>query len=607
MASNMEREQFDREAGGLWAMPLRLARLLLPSRSRAAAWTLGVASVVEDLRHMNRLTEGDFLAVGESLMTLLSAASQIRTDISQFTEYISGEAGERACQALAGVLTLSTETQKRVVETNRALATVRNGANHIQRAFAGFNDVVLSFHIVATLGRIETARLGNSQADLTHLADEARSCAEEVQTRVEHALQVAAGLEQCLDLTLQHVSELDIQQLATLPSVVGEVERSLQAFRFRQQQAAMTSVSLAHELESYSEAISRLVTAIQFHDITRQRIEHVIESLAHLLGGADPPARRSGPSLEEIAMIELQNRQLVGASQAFSASVQEVKLELQQVATQVRHMDGEAKALLGLAAEDQQESFFSRMERGFAGVLTAVSNSTDLSTQTTTASIELQRIGADLRACIHDIRATWLEINRLAINSVIRAVHLGAAGEAMSVVAGAMQCVYGDAEQRSDKTEESLASLMKAVFSMAPPRNEDSAPVVDELQNRIVDLHESSERSLACGEQISAAAAKLCEGVEATLDGFTVGSLFKETVDRCCGILQKITAESNVRAVHKKDGFQHLAERYTMREERETHEMAMAGNTPEHSPAERHGLAAPVPQAGDIGENVELF
>lgn len=609
MSSNTEQE-FERWTGGVSAITHQMAGLVLQSRPGIAGWTREVAVVVADLRDMNRRTEGDFLAVGENLMTFLSAAREIRAVIGHFTDHISGESGERACQALDAVLALSSETQHSVLETNRALAGLRHSAARIQKGFARFDDVVLSFQVVATLGRIETARLGNLESDLPQLADQVRSCNEKVHTRVEHALHVAGGLERCLDQTLQRVSKLDFQQLETLPAIVGEVEQSLQAFRLRQQQAATTSRGLAEEFESFCKAIGNLVIAVQSHDITRQRVEHVIESLEHVL---DESARTPGPSPKEIAVIDLQCRQLVGASQAFAGSVETIKQELQKIATQGRRMDGEAKALLGFAAEAGQDSFFGQMERAFAGVLTAVSNSADLCTRTTTAAVELQQIGDSLQSCLQEIRAICLEINYLAINSMVRAVHLGTAGEVIGVLAGAIRSVYKDAEERSEKTEEPLASLMEAIFAMArsaPPvmtGNKGNAPVVQDLQNTIVDLHDSSERSLACGKQISAAAANLCERVQTALNGFTVGELFGERIGHCCAILQKITGEPNLGPARPIGGLQHLAERYTMREERETHELAIAANAPYESPSERYRPAAPVPQTADLGENVELF
>ena len=606
MARERNSGQPGERAGGLWYRA-RLTLGLAAPRPGTGGWRQDVACAAGDLRDMNRRTEGDFLAVGESLTGFLLAARQIRGDIAEFTNDLSGASGERACQTLSTVLVLARTMQHRVADATRSLAMLRQAARQIQRGFAGFDGVVLSFHLAATLGRIETARLGNLQADLQHLSDEVKSCTEKVRTRVEHAVEVAGGFERCLDTTIQCIAELDLRQLGTLPVLIERVEQSLDAFRREQQQAAARSEGLAREFDSFSAALSNLVTAAQAHDITRQRVEHVIESLEHVSAAPGTAGKHSTQTPEETALIKLQCSQLDGAADAFHASVETIRQELQRIATQGERMAGEAKVLLDLAAESKQESFFVQMEKAFGVVMTAVSSGVDLGMQTSQAAGELKLLGSELRGCIGEIRGTWHELKLLAINSVIRAIHLGESGEAMSVVAGAMQRVYEDAEGYSNSTEESLNRLMEVVLSMAPPGTEDGASMVAELKHRIEDLHGASERGMTCGTRISKAAAELSGGVQTALNGFQAGALFAATGDRCRGMLRRIAAAADARPATPPDGLRHLEHRYTMREERRVHEEALGAGVAESVVAEPPAPATAVPGAGDLGENVELF
>ena len=92
--------------------------------------------------------------------------------------------------------------------------------------------------------------------------------------------------------------------------------------------------------------------------------------------------------------------------------------------------------------------------------------------------------------------------------------------------------------------------------------------MIDELQTRIDELHASSERSLTCSKQISAVAATLCAEVRSASDSFTVGNLVDETLDRSCGMLQRITAESDIDPARAARGLEHLTAQYTMLAER---------------------------------------
>lgn len=403
------------------------------------------------------------------------------------------------------------------------------------------------------------------------------------------------------------------RQLKELPSLVGAVGESLEAFRLRQQQANATSARLANEFNSFSEALNGVVTALQFHDITRQQIEHVVEALVHLAGDGDSGSRTRRLSADEVAVMEVQRRQLVGAAEAFAASVERVKRELGQIASRGREMAGEANTLLGLAG-GQQSSFFDQMERCFAGVLAAVAGCTALNDETANAMGELQRTVAGLQDCIADIRTIALGINRLALNSAIEAVRLGAAGEPLGVVAGAMQTLRADVEMRSDDTENLLAALSGAVLSMIQPAAQTPesdqgyghASVTDELRTRIDELHGSSEHSLTRSQQISAAAATLCAEVQLASESFTVGAQGHKILDRCCGVLQRIVVESGVQTTGATSGMKHLAARYTMQSERDVHQMATGQVNLATSPEEESRVTVPVP-TGDFGDNVELF
>lgn len=598
-------------ASGWLSRVFRRARAVTRARHAAPAWAVDIARVIQSLRETNAVTEADFLAVGEKLIGFLASARQLRTGIGLLADDISGGAGERACAALATVLVRSSAMKSRAEETSQGLNRLPAAANNVRRGFSGFEDVVTSFQLVATLSRIETARLGTSQTELSHLADEVRTCTQKIQNRVEHALESAAGLEDYINLTMLRVSEVDSRQLKALPALVAAVERSLRAFRLRQQKAGTTSVRLGDEFKAFSEAIGGLVGALQVHDGTRQQVEHVVESLERILGTGNAGDRTPPPPADEFAVIDLQRQQLLSASKAFGESVRGIKLALERIAAQGREMQGEMKCLLDLA-EDQHTTFFHQMEQCFEGVLASVSGCAALDVETTAATAELRLTIDRLHVCVKDIGAIELEINNLALNATIKAIHLGTAGEPLSIIAGAMQTLHTDASVRSRDTEKALGALNGMVESMlqpeGPPATEagsGNTAVTREMRTRIDELHAASERGLASSKELNSVAASLSANVQSASDNFTVGALFDDAIHRCCGILERVTAGQDSRRPRAAGAVEHLATRYTMQTERDVHERATAAGRPDPRPPDQTCVVAVA--AGDLGENVELF
>jgi hypothetical protein len=583
---------------GLWTGAMKAAAIFRRNTA-APSWTGEIARVTTDLRSLNGTTEADFLSVGENLMKFLSAAQEIRTNIAQLATAIAGGAGERACGALATVREAAVAMQKRIEDASHTLAGLHASVGEIRRSFLAFRDVVLSFQVVATLGRIETARLGGADSDIGHLTDEVRACTESIQKRVEHALSVATLLEERIQATIERRSNQDLRQLKALPPIVRAVEEDLAAFRQRQEQANETSAHLDVEFGSFTGSVNNLATALQFHDITRQRIEHVVESLEQVQLTADAGA-----------LIHLQNRQLEDAAKGFMDSVGTVERELEQVAAQAGTMEELAEQLLGLA-EDRESPFFSQMERCFADVLAAVSNCATLNRETADATRELQGSIAKLQTCVDDIRAIEYAIGHLAINATIKAEHLGAIAAPLSVVAGAMKTLHGTAENRSEETQRLLSAVTSSALSMMPdasasPASGSDAGVIDGLRARIAELHAASEHSIHGSDQIRGAVATLCAGVASASNHFTVATRFTETIARCSGALQAMIGGDTMNAAPASGELQHLMGRYTMVAEREIHEQGMVRETAEAAPAALCPVAAQ-DSSQDLGDNVELF
>ena len=78
----------------------------------------------------------------------------------------------------------------------------------------------------------------------------------------------------------------------------------------------------------------------------------------------------------------------------------------------------------------------------------------------------------------------------------------------------------------------------------------------------------------------------------------------EETLDRTCGILQKLSAESDTGPARSTRELEHFAAQYTMRAEREVHEKATAKvcPAPPNGELDCRGTAA---SSGDLGEGVE--
>jgi methyl-accepting chemotaxis protein len=586
------------------------------SRAGARAGTLG--QVIADLEHLNRNTEQDFLRIGGKLADFIATVKLISTELNSLVDLISEESGQRSAQTLTSVLDRSTEMTARAEQNRDLLAGMRQEVCRLKETLSGFTDTVSSFRTLSVLTRIETARLGKAGAGFGNLAEDVRLLATDVEARVEHALGSTALLLPPLEEAMQIVARLERGQTKDLPVVISGVLTNLAAFRDKQRQVRESSMRLGARYDSISTAFKQLIVSIQFHDITRQQVQHVIDTLRQVFSGS-PDGDGSASRASAAATVLLQSRQLADAGEKFAASVASVARNMDEIAQHVLEMAGESRLLSGLS-EDETHGFLLEMEKISTAILASLSHCSSTQGSIYAASGDLAGLIRRTHGPVEEIRAIENQLRRMALNAAVRAAHLGAAGNVLGVLAASMQEFASECKARSRCLTETLGAMSAAAIRLSgqdgsQPGGSSCAPDGDlePMRAAVAELHSSSERSFAQIARILSCGERLSHDLAATRRSFTVGDVFAKAIVRARTMLEEIGGQAwsglpdNGVAAPERD-LADLARIYTMRAEREVHEAVareVAGATP--ASAETVLVESPPGEGGEFGVNVEFF
>jgi hypothetical protein len=575
--------------------------------------------VIADLNALNRNSEQDFLQIGGKLVEFIEAVNLISAELTALANLISGEQGLRASEALTCALDGSMEMRTRYRDRNVGLRGIRQDAGRLKRTLSGFHGIVSTFHTLGVLTQIETARLGREGADFGSLADDVKLLAGSIQARVETARDTAALLIPPIEGAMQDISALEEGQAKDLPSVISKVRASLSEFRAMQSRVHDSSVRLGAQYYAISGAFKNLIVSIQFHDITRQQVQHVVEALERLCSESEEANGSMSRGHGNIAaVLALQSSQLTDAGEKFASSVASVGRSLDEIAVNVREMAEETRTLTGLS-EDEKNSFFVQMEQGCAAILASLRHCASAETAMRVTSGGLAETIRRMLGSIEEIRAVEIHVQRMALNGGIRAAHIGSAGDVLSVLAGSIQQLAVESRQLSDSLIEALGSMSAAATGLSAqgpvPAGDRSSQDGDleGMRVAVAELHSSSERSFSQIAQIVDRGVRLREELSATRQCFSVGAVFADTISR---------ARSTIKEIGEKDrfslspdstqtvdpGLTDFARHYTMQAERDVHQgitRAAVGATPVAVPVEQ--LEFPPKGAGELGENVEFF
>ena len=572
-------------------------------------WGIVVDQVIADLETLNSSTERDFLAVGEKLMEFRSTARQIASDMTALTELISGEHGRNASTALTKILEHSRGMDAGIEQSGQTLGRVHDHACRIRLAFGGLRNTVAVFRTLCTLTRIETSRLGSSGADFGDLAAEVGPLSESIQASGEGVLEASATLDQCVQSAIRGASDLRVKQLKELGALIAGVVDSLEAFEERRRQAAETSAREAAEYEALCSAVDGVVRSVQFHDITRQQVEHVVQALGQLRsaweiahGGTVPAGSR--------AILALQSSQLGGAAELFATSMEGMEHDLESIGLRVQEMAKASRTLTGISTDDQN-SFFLQMEGQFTAILKMLDTCAAAQREVESTAASLEKTISSMQDSVGEIRGIEIRIQRIATNATIRATHIGTAGNALNVIAEVMQRLALDSNANTEDVAQTLAAMSDAAKSVSGHAGTYAVPneVVGEMQRAVLGLHTSSECSFSRVNQISALGARLAEDIGAVRNGFSAGSLFAQVADRARGELDRLGAKAGSESLEgvedaPTEQLESLTKRYTMQMERDVHEALTGGAAIAPAPADAPGVTL---AEDDLGDNVELF
>jgi hypothetical protein len=310
-----------------------------------------------------------------------------------------------------------------------------------------------------------------------------------------------------------------------------------------------------------------------------------------------------------VAILALQASQLADAGDRFGASVEHIARDLDGIAARVREMAAESQTLFGLP-QDEQNSFFVEMERCCTVVLNAIGNCAGGEAQIQATANGLRQLLDRMRNAVVEVRSAEIQMRKMAINAGIRAAHLGALGDALSVLAGALQELGIEISRSFEAAFEALNSMSAAAGHLSTSGQDGQGTLEGEMRATIEELHSSDQRSFARIAQIRTVGSRLSEEVSTIRGAFSAGRLFAEVVRRSRATLMEIGAVANYApaadcAGVEDQGLNDLVKRYTMRAEHDVHNEATGLATPVPVPVEVGGSG--LEDTEGLGDNVELF
>ncbi len=586
-------------------------------------WHNTLTPVMAILHHLTTNTEDQFLELGRQLQDFSQRSAGISATACSVVELVAGSDSIALNQRLRSLFTDMEAYLARVNQQGhdscRTLEQIMAQLNEVVQPLEGFRKMDKALRMLSISTKIESARLGELGSGFITLAMDVEKLSQAVSEKSAGIMAQRLTLTHVITTNLEMVQTTETNQFANAQSILATVGDNLQTLENLNAACSESGQQAGMISEQVSADIATVVSSMQFHDITRQQIEHIIEALTKLQQqisshtGIDEQAART-IAAETGDVCELQSAQLHHAAEQLANATQTILESLQDVASkQVQVTCGLQQALMGNAGSSDN-SLLEAMETEMHEVTQILQSCDRADQELATAMQQVAVTISQIGSFVSDIEAVGTEIDLIALNAQIKAAHTGEQGAALGVLAEAIKRLSLDAVIQT----EAVSATLKAINTITADMNNANLLNEDQLFGQVAVMEQEAGQIIASLAAINrallqqlgnlaASSESLTDDINSTVSSMQVHQDVKRQAEEAAASLTEIYTEARalVPASNEfRNNLRHMEQRYTMESERMIHEMLAA----------RHGVKLNLQKQQDtggsgseFGDNVDLF
>lgn len=576
--------------------------------------TLRLQEILPTLVAFGRNEEAQFVEIGQSLGGFLQKSRLVTRLVEDVLGHLLHSDGDDALQALVVLvndLEQASQQLSRIAGNHRSvLQEVALTLQRIDEPLMAFSKVVKVLQALSVSTRIESSQ-GTSPVVLQNLANDLKGLAHKIDARIvavrdrlRMMLTLASiGKEETQRVAIEHMRQCT-SRINACRTLIDELEEhrvtSLDGARWLQESSTRLS-----------DAMAEIISSMQFHDITRQQVDHVRLALQdycqNTLKRVDSSDGR-GSSLGRLC--QLQAAQLRHTRHDLVSAVIRIIDNLDSIAPDALEMATKTHALT-LTNAAGGVSFFQQIEDVLTTVTSLLHLAEDEDRQMGGAVQAVLVALDELNDLLKDFALIGIEMKLIAFNAGITAAHNSARGAGLGVIALTIQdlsqTVLGRSKEFSSLYEQ-LQHLTGALSAEGWDTIETGGESLnDRAVTLLLKLQEMGSAVQDSLQRLDANALDLSNGVVATAGTIKIheeaGKIFNTLIEDLESLAMSAQSPQpsgdTAKILHK------VAHNYTMQSERRVH--AQTSHAPEDDllspPLQRPPGADPT----GLGENIELF
>lgn len=610
-----------------WMQQLgRLARRLRPSGGGATH--AEVQRLAGSVSHLAQHSEAPFLELGQALQRIHGRARAVQraatNSVQQHSEEVAGAWLPRLQKLVQDLEQQLEANHGQVAYIEEAITTISTGFAESRSSLHELNANVLTLRMLATMTRIESAHLSGNVGDSLFLAEEVGEQANHISDRADAFLSQSEGLLASLGEARERAEQLKHTQRQVGPAALRRASQALDALLGHRD---ATHAHLEHTLQ-LSQAVARhtgeVVSSLQFHDITRQRLEHVASALRQPSRGG-----RRGALLQlQASQLEHAGRDLWEASEQVNVSLAAIAESTQALSQHISQGLEPAPERAAVAPNGAATPLEQQLVEAMPAIQEVYTGAHAITAEVRALGERLAQVFSlhgSLITLAQEVEAITEAIKRVGINAAIRANALGQQGAPLGALAQSVLSFSSSVGERSRDLRKFLSGMDDAadrIETLAVGNDAVSdLGTAENDPNELLSLLEGVQRTFAARQaqqqQVAEESRSLAAEISEQALSFRAHHTLLSEMQRIEAHLRELAGPVGPADTPQGEpGLEALEDTYTMARERETHHSLLRDAKATASaillvdgamPVTPVPALAAADEVGSLGDNVELF
>lgn len=536
----------------------RRAKLLAPFRE----WSNLFRSLVDKFTPLAGDSEKIFLSIGSCLQDFTARARELsETSASAARLTSGGEIGadiNRLHEQLDTMIRYLDSSEKESGCSMKKLQYILGIIEGFDVVCNGFTQIADTLQFLSVSTQVESARLGQNAVGFNILSDDVKKLASLINTKSVTILKHSKSLSVLVRNALSRTQELLKLQRGSAVNMLRDAQSSLELLTGLNEKSSETSHQIAMRSSGICKNIGEVVTSMQFHDITRQEMEHVAKALEHLRekleevngmflgrdampcvstspgGNGTPDGRQMNLAGWLGGVCDVQSSQLLRTREELVGAVDCVIKNLLGISENVKDIVGETQALSG-STNQSGAPLLSQIEKGIISVIQSLRENAERGKEIST-SVSIAVHG--MSEFVKEIEDISVEIKLIAFNAQVKAKRAGAEGKTLGVLAEGIQGLAADAGRHTTSVLEKLKTITDEAKILhggsdasSNPNGSETIGMVNTLEGLAGDLHRTNADFTALLCKIAEGGQTLGDDIETLAHQIVFHKEMGETLD----------------------------------------------------------------------------